>query len=201
MHTSNRIITRVCLLILALLGWIYSPAQSTDLQLLRNINRGEYPGWDKGMKGLSFSVYGAMPLSVAGIWYYGHQKKDPVMMRNAYKSAVSIGFALLTSTTIKMVVKRKRPFVDHPEIIQRDKVGPLSFPSGHTTSAFATATALSLSTKSWKVALPAYLYASAVGYSRMRLGVHYPSDVLGGMVIGIGAGLLTWKLDQVINGK
>jgi membrane-associated phospholipid phosphatase len=35
----------------------------------------------------------------------------------------------------------------------------------------------------------------------MRLGMHFPSDVLGGMVIGIGAGLLTWQLDKAINQK
>ncbi|MBK7817865.1 MAG: phosphatase PAP2 family protein [Sphingobacteriaceae bacterium] len=95
-----------------------------------------------------------------------------------------------------------RPFVTHPnDITQKTHVGPLSFPSGHTTAAFATATALTLSTKKWQFAVPAYAYAGLVGYSRMRLGVHYPSDVLGGMIIGIGSGLLTWQIDKWIRGS
>ncbi|MEI8136921.1 MAG: phosphatase PAP2 family protein, partial [Bacteroidota bacterium] len=49
--------------------------------------------------------------------------------------------------------------------------------------------------------VPAYAYAGFVGYSRIRLGMHYGSDVLGGMIIGIGSGLLTWKLDKELNKK
>lgn len=177
-------------------------AQSLDVRMLRTINAGSYPAWDAGMMGVSHSVYAVMPLSVAGTWYYGYRTNDAVMKRNAYKSALTIGVALATSTSIKLAVKRRRPFVDNPEIIQRDKlIGPLSFPSGHTTSAFATATALSLSARNWKVTVPAYTYAALVGYSRMRLGAHYPTDVLGGILIGIGSGFLVWKLDAAINGK
>src|SRR5690606_16926546 len=97
---------------------------------------------------------------------------------------------------------RPRPFVKYPiDIIKRDHAGKYSFPSGHTSSAFATATILSLSYKKWYVTGPSFLYAGLVGYSRMRLGVHYPTDVLGGLIIGVGAGLLTWKLDQVFFNK
>jgi len=177
-------------------------AQNSELNMLRSLNKNEMPCWDKTMKGVSFSVYPVMPVSVAGIWSHGYFTKDPVMMRNGYKSAITIGLAVGLSTGIKYAVKRTRPFVEYPnDIIQRDKVGPLSFPSGHTTAAFATATAVSLSYKKWYITVPSYVYAGFVGYSRMRLGVHYPSDVLGGMIIGIGCGFLTWQLDRVINGK
>ncbi|MGYP000960524023 len=160
------------------------------------------PIWDKTMKGVSFSIYGVMPATVIGIWSHGYFAKDKVMMRNSYKSFATIGFALGLSTGLKYLANRRRPFAQYPnDIIQKDKVGPFSFPSGHTTSAFATATALSLSYKKWYVTAPSFLYAGFVGYSRMRLGVHYPTDVLGGILIGIGSGLLTWKLDQVINNK
>lgn len=154
------------------------------------------------MKGVSFSIYPAMPLSVVGIWSHGYFTKSTTMMRNGYKSVITIGSALALTTALKYAINRQRPFIKYPnDIVGRDKVGPYSFPSGHTTSAFATATALSLSYNKWYVTVPSYLYAGFVGYSRMRLGVHYPTDVLGGAIIGIGAGLLTWKLDKFINRK
>ena len=177
-------------------------AQNADLSMLKSINAKEMPVWDKTMKGVSFSVYPVMPASVIGIWSHGYFTKNEVMTRNAYKSALSIGLAIGLTTGLKYAVNRTRPFTDYPDdIVKRDEVGPYSFPSGHTTAAFATATAMSLSYKKWYVTVPSYIYAGFVGYSRMRLGVHYPSDVLGGAIIGIGAGFLTWQLDKAINGK
>ncbi len=191
------------ILIVVVLSSVCAVAQnSLDYKILKSINASEMPLWDKTMKGVSFSVYPVMPISVVGIFCQGYFNKDDVMMRNGYKSAITIGLALATTSGLKYAFNRPRPFVQYPnDIIQRDKVGPYSFPSGHTTAAFATATAVSLSYKKWYVTLPSYAYASFVGYSRMRLGVHYPSDVLGGMVIGIGAGLLTWQIDKWINAK
>lgn len=191
------------LALLLVFGFCLAHGQNMDLRILKSLNKNEMPVWDKTMKGISFSVMPAMPLTVAGIWSYGYFHKDEVMMRNGYKSAITIGVAAITSTGLKYLVNRTRPFKDHPnDITQRDfMIGPFSFPSGHTTSAFATATALSLSCQKWYVTAPSFIYAGFVGYSRMRLGVHYPSDVLGGMIIGIGSGLLTWQIDKMVNGK
>jgi undecaprenyl-diphosphatase len=179
-----------------------SHSQSADLTMLGSINAKEYPCWDKTMKGVSFSVYPVMPVAVGGIWIHGHIGKDKTLKRNAFKSALAIGLASGISTGLKYAVNRTRPFTAYPDvIIQRDHVGPYSFPSGHTTVAFATATSVSLTYRKWYAVVPAYLYAGMIGYSRMRLGVHYPSDVLGGIIIGTGAGFLTWKLDKMIKRK
>lgn len=177
-------------------------AQSIDLRLLKTCNAGTYPQWDKFNKGVSWIVYPAMVLESGGVLAYGYAKKDAAMIRNGYKSILSIGAANVISLGLKYAVNRTRPYTEYPnEIIQRTETGPYSFPSGHTTAAFSTATALTLSTKKWWVGVPAYSYASFVAYSRMRLGVHYPSDVLGGIFIGVGTGLLTWQLDKWIYGK
>jgi membrane-associated phospholipid phosphatase len=177
-------------------------AQNPDLSILKTLNRNEMPLWDKTMRGTSASVYPVMTIAVGGLLINGYAKKDDLMIRNGYKSAVAIGFAALTSTSLKYFVDRARPKLQYPQdIIERDRAGRFSFPSGHTTSAFATATALSLSCRKWYVTAPSFLYAGFVGYSRMRLGMHFPTDVLGGMVIGIGSGLLTWQIDRMINGK
>jgi undecaprenyl-diphosphatase len=180
-----------------LLGDFYS--QDLDFKVLREINQKEYPQWDKTMKITSHSVYPVMIGVPAGVFLSGYINDDKLMMRNGIKAGAAIGLGVLVSGGLKLSINRKRPYEQYPiDIIKRTNSGPHSFPSGHTTAAFASATALTLSTKKWYVAIPSYLYACGVGYSRIRLGVHFPSDVLGGIVIGIGSGLLVWQIDQWI---
>lgn len=174
-------------------------AQVVDYSILKTINAKTYPVWDASMRGVSFSVYPAMPASVIGIWTHGHLTKSKNLKRDAFKGAFTIGLALATTSALKLAIDRPRPYVTYAnEIIKRDEAGPHSFPSGHTTAAFSTATSLCLTYRKWEVVVPSLLYAGFVGYSRMRLGMHYPSDVLGGMVIGIGSGLLIWSIDKRI---
>lgn len=177
-------------------------AQPFEVQLLQTINEHNRPTWDAGMRHLSFSAYPVVSLVPIAIWSHGFGRKDDKMMNNGYKSAITIASALAVSSTLKILIERDRPYVTYKKnITMRDTSGPHSFPSGHTTGAFAAATSMSLSYRKWYVTVPSYLYAGFVAYSRMRLGVHYPTDVLGGMVLGIGSGLLTWKIDQMIKEK
>ena len=104
-------------------------------------------------------------------------------------------------SSLKLLVKRPRPFKTYKFITAKDRVGPNSFPSNHTAFAFSTATSLSLAFPKWYVIGPAYLFAGLAAYSRMYLGVHFPIDVLGGVVIGIGSSLLVWEMDRVLNAK
>jgi len=174
-------------------------AQDADYTLLKTINAKFYPTWDASMKGVSFSVYPVMPVSVIGIWTNGHLTKNKNLKRDAFKSAFTIGLALATTSALKLAINRPRPYITYPtEIVKRDEAGPHSFPSGHTTAAFSTATALCLTYRKWEVVVPSAIYAGFVGYSRMRLGMHYPTDVLSGMIIGVGSGLLIWSIDKRI---
>jgi len=84
--------------------------------------------------------------------------------------------AQTTTQAIKFTARRVRP-----------DGSSLSFPSGHTASAFATATVLQ-SRFGWKVGLPAYAMASWVGAARMETNRHYLSDVIAGATIGILSG-------------
>lgn len=177
-------------------------AQSLDFSMLRAINKDEHPQWDKTMKITSNSVYPALVVAPTSLLLTGYVQDDKVMMRNGVKTGVAIGLNVLLTTGLKYTINRKRPYEQYPnDIVKRTDSGPYSFPSGHTSSAFAAATAVTLSTKKWYVAVPSYAYACAVGYSRMRLGVHFPSDVLGGMIIGIGSSLLVFQVDKWLQKK
>ncbi len=174
-------------------------AQTLDLKLLKSLNQTEHPQWDKAMELTSLSVYPTLVIAPSALLIKGYINDDKVMIRNGFKTGAAIILNIAVTTGLKYTFNRKRPFVQYPQdVIKRTEVGPYSFPSGHTSSAFATATALTLATKKWYVAVPSYVYACGVGYSRMRLGVHFPSDVLGGMLVGIGSSLLTWQIDKWI---
>jgi undecaprenyl-diphosphatase len=68
-----------------------------------------------------------------------------------------------------------------------------SFPSGHAATSFAAATVLSFAWPRWAPAF--FLLALAIGFSRVYVGVHYPLDIVGGALLGIGVAIaLRWLL-------
>lgn len=106
--------------------------------------------------------------------------------------------ALNTGITygMKYAINRQRPYDRYEDINPVLTSGSPAFPSGHTSTAFTTAMNLSLAIPKWYVAVPAFTWASAVGYARMHLGVHYPSDVLMGAVVGAGSAWLSHKANM-----
>ncbi len=100
-------------------------------------------------------------------------------------SLLSIGLAGLVSYACKKTFLEPRPYEVDARIIQLSVGGGFSFPSGHTTEAFAAAMALSILyiDKSW-IWVVSFSWASFVAASRVYLGVHYPFDVFAGMMIG-----------------
>lgn len=111
-------------------------------------------------------------------------RNDSQMRQNALYVGSSAAITLGATLLMKAIFKRRRPFVQNLKIVAVYNAGSTSFPSGHTSTSFAVATALSRAYPKWYVIAPSYLWAGAVGYSRMYLGVHYPSDVFGGAVLG-----------------
>lgn len=175
-------------------------AQNVDIDLLTDINARDYPQWDKGMDYTSSSVYPAMVAVPGTMLITGLATGNKDLQRSAIKTGIGLGVNTLITTGLKYGVNRPRPYETYPAlVIKRTSTGPYSFPSGHTSYAFSLATSATLATKKWYVAVPCYLYAGTVGYSRMRLGAHYPSDVLTGALLGIGSSWLVWKLDKWMN--
>lgn len=105
--------------------------------------------------------------------------------------------SIFTNLTIKPYVARPRPYASDVDVFKQwwEYVGArheseFSFPSGHTTSAMAAMTGLFFTTNK-KVSWTAFIFAILMGISRIYLCVHYPSDVLGGLIVGFVAGFLS----------
>lgn len=124
-----------------------------------------------------------------GLMAAGLISNDKEMRQNAAYIASSSAVNVLATLVIKKLVKRPRPFNGQVKINAVYHPGHYSFPSGHTSTAFTTATALSNSYRKWYVIAPAYLWAGSVSFSRLYLGVHYPTDVAAGAVLGTGSAL------------
>jgi membrane-associated phospholipid phosphatase len=101
----------------------------------------------------------------------------------------------------KQIIKRERPYLRYSGLEPVVFESSYSMPSGHTSTAFATATSLSMAYPKWYVIVPSFAWASSVGYSRMHLGVHYPSDVFIGAIVGSGSAFLTHKANQWLEKK
>jgi membrane-associated phospholipid phosphatase len=95
------------------------------------------------------------------------------------RATACVGTAYLLSTSIKLAIGRNRPVVEDLPHLMSTPTG-LSFPSSHSTSSFAAARAYGRLLPQ----LPLYLAAAAMAFSRLYLGVHYPSDVAAGAALG-----------------
>ncbi len=171
-------------------------AQNADINLLKNINVNRNKSLDPMFRLITNSV---SPLSIAvpaGLITNAFIQKDSISKSNAVIVSSSMILSGIISTTLKHTINRTRPFVTYPFIEKESSGGSASFPSGHTSSAFALATSVSIIYPKWYVVAPSFLWAGAVGYSRMHLGVHYPSDVFAGAVVGSGSAYLSYKLNQ-----
>lgn len=129
-----------------------------------------------------------------------HDNKD--LKQKAAYTAAAILLNTATTTLLKNVVKRERPYNTYTGIFPDKIESDFAFPSGHTSSAFATATSLAITTKKWYIAVPAFAWSAGVGYSRIYLGQHYPSDVIMGALVGSSSALIChWASKQLAKRK
>lgn len=172
--------------------WWYS----IDLTLLKKINLGRNTSLDSFFIFITDSAaWVAFGLPVIFlIWTI--IKKDKIRRTVFLNVFMSVGTSAIISTVVKNIVARDRPFITYPFIQKLTDGGSFSFPSGHTCDAFSFATAISLAFPKWVVMLPAFVWAIGVGYSRVDLGVHYPSDVLAGIIIGCSTAFILYVFAQ-----
>lgn len=157
-----------------------------DVEIVRALNE-----WAQSSEMIvrAFALYGIFLLGVIAL-VPAFRAARRVSVR-AYLAGL---LAFLVNLVIGFIRFRPRPFVVHPDIVKLIDKSALekSFPSAHTTVAFALATAIFFWNKKWGTA--ALALALAIGLARVAAGVHYPSDILGGALLGVAAALVVRKI-------
>ena len=173
-----------------------------DVKLFRTINNYR-PGFletiipitDKSVLPAAIVV----PLGLGGISrlnknYYDENTAILMILSEITSAGITSG--------LKYIVRRERPYAELRNVYVRKDNSPTdrySFPSGHTSMVFSMATTLTLRYPDKPAVIAgSYLYAALIGYGRIFLGVHYPSDVLGGMIIGSGSTAIVYSLRKEI---
>lgn len=176
-------------------------AQSFDIKWLQTIHSQQQLPSDRFWYAYSQSV---IPLSIGlplGVGVASLLEKDTEQRQKLRLKTVELGAAWTLNAgltyLLKKAVNRDRPFATYPQYFTaKMSEATASFPSGHTSVAFQTATSLALWSRKWYVVVPAYSWACGIAYSRMHLGVHYPSDVFAGALLGAGSAWATYRLNK-----
>jgi membrane-associated phospholipid phosphatase len=141
----------------------------------------------------------AVPLyavATAALWLLARPYGNPRWKLACVSALIASAVALAVNQALSHLWERPRPFTDHPHLthLLTARTTDPSFPSDHAAAAFAIAFAvLAFSRRGAAVFLG---LAALIGVSRVALGVHYPTDVLAGALVGFAAALLVTTLGR-----
>lgn len=191
----------ICCLLLALCLFVpKGAAQNWDINTLHKVNSWDgnfVRNYNKIISRTEPYVAVGVPVAMAlAAWI----KNDKKLLKDAVYVGTSVAGAFVVTYGMKYLVDRQRPYDRYPDRVHAySHESSPSFPSGHTATAFALATSLSVKYPKWYVIAPSALWACSVGVSRMNEGVHYPSDVLAGAAIGAGCAVANIYINRWLN--
>ncbi len=204
-HPAARLV--LGLAVFVLLGWAVgelwtSVVGSADLDVVREVAARRTVALTEAARVVTWagSAYLLVPLALIACLALIRAG----LRREALAVALSLGGAVLISDLVKLLVSRPRPPVEHLQAVTGS-----SFPSGHATQASAfwfslvfVLPAAGASSKLTRVAAGlALVIVLAVAASRVYLGVHYPSDVVAGMLLGSGWAVYVSRCVRAREGK
>jgi len=164
---------------------------SLDLQVLEWLHGGRLDMLDDLLLFLTDTAYALGALVPVCLYLAGYIEKNKVWKIRAVQYIFAMALNVLIVGTLKYSVDRPRPFLDNATVTQLAEASSPSFPSGHTAFAFTAAVALALMFRSNLFRAVLLGWALLIAYSRLALGVHYPSDVAASVLLGTLAALLT----------
>ena len=165
-----------------------------DFRIYKSLNgfAFRHDGWEDAAKTLEHWAPLIFVVLLAALFLARGKWKSVGARRGVVAAALSAGLALALAKLIGDVVARQRPFVDHPHAAHLfiKHAADFGFPSDHTSGAFAIAVALLLRHRA--AGIFALVLGCAIGIGRVMVGVHYPSDVLAGAILGTLCALVFW---------
>lgn len=175
-------------------------AQNWDINTLHKINN-----WDgKFIRNYNRTISRTEPYIAVGVptsmLVLALVNNNKALLEDAIYTSTSVIGTFAITYGMKYLINRKRPYDRYPEkVYAYSHESSPSFPSGHTATAFALATSLCIKYPKWYIIAPTAVWACSVGISRMNEGVHYPSDVIAGAVIGAGCAVLNIYVNRWLN--
>ena len=175
-------------------------AQNWDINTLHKINN-----WDgKFIRNYNRTISRTEPYIAVGVptsmLVLALVNNNKALLEDAIYTSTSVIGTFAITYGMKYLINRKRPYDRYPEkVYAYSHESSPSFPSGHTATAFALATSLCVKYPKWYIIAPTAAWACSVGISRMNEGVHYPSDVIAGAVIGAGCAVLNIYVNRWLN--
>jgi undecaprenyl-diphosphatase len=174
-----------------------------DVSLLRDINglAKDAPTWfDRGVEFVGeYGLILLMVLLAGWCWWRVARRgqEAPAAVAGVLWSGLAAGIALMLNIPLRGFVERPRPFVDHDglDVLIKGK-SDFSFVSDHATLTMAVAVGLFLVSR--KAGFVAIGVALVEGFCRVYMGVHYPTDVIGGFALGTAVALLLAPLAMAL---
>lgn len=174
--------------------------QKIDEDLFKSINNSQSKFKNSIFHTVDDSFWPTALSSPIIIYGVGLKKENQYLKETAVLLTICQMTSYLEKSFLKSSLKRDRPFVklDNVNTYNSKNLDKYSFPSGHATAAFTFATILSLRYPQKEVVIPTYLWASLVSIGRVYNGVHYPSDVLAGAIIGTATSFLVFENEKKV---
>ncbi len=177
------------------LGFTVASAQHWELRYLKGLEANRNAAKNDFYVGLSKSAPPLCVATPAALFLTSYATDNPELRYMSVTGGIGLAATIAETYALKTLINRKRPYKKYA-----GQLSPLlskstaSFPSGHTSTAFYTATWLTLEKPKWYVAVPSYLWAGLVAHSRNYTGVHYLTDVLAGAALGSATAYGVWRL-------
>ncbi len=176
---------------------IKSDPDNWDVHLFRTINNNRSSFKDAVIPVFDKSVLPMMVLMPVTTYLYGRTYDKTYDENTGYLTGGAEVTNFIFTFAVKTIVKRDRPYKSLANVHKGENYtkDSYSFPSAHTSSSFSIATMFALRYPKYpQVYAPMFAWALIVGYGRPYLGMHYPSDVLGGAIVGAGSSILIYSL-------